>query len=160
MIRVDLTKKWNGEIVKVLGNEVINHSSFETGLIVEGQAKELAARKYGYMAASINTQSKTLGDELENPSNYAKETPPAGHKVDTFRKITKPNEDGETLVGTAVDYAPYKEFGTVKMDADPFLRPALELAKGNVLEIVKINSKKYFLGYLYEHEEYLQSKGI
>jgi hypothetical protein len=160
MIRVDLKQKWNGEIVKVLGKEVVNHSSYEIGLVVEGQAKELAARRYGYMAASINTQSKSQGDELESPGKYAKEIPTKNHNVKTFRKIMKPEDDGETLVGTAVDYAWYKEFGTIKMDADPFLRPSLELAKGKTLEIVKIDSKKYFLGYLIEHEEYLRSRGI
>lgn len=29
------------------------------------------------------------------------------------------------FVGTNVDYAPHKEFGTKYQDADPFLRPAL-----------------------------------
>jgi HK97 gp10 family phage protein len=160
MIRVDVNKKWDGEIVKVLGKKVTKHSSYEIGLVVEEQAKLLAARRYGYLAASINTQSNDLGDDVESPSKYRKKTPPANHDVGTFRKISKPNESGETLVGTAVDYAPYQEFGTVKMDAAPFLRPALELAKGKSLDIVTINSKKHFLGYLIEHEKYLRSRGI
>jgi len=36
--------------------------------------------------------------------------------------------DGDTVVGvvgTNVDYAPHQEFGTFKMAAHPFLRPAL-----------------------------------
>lgn len=34
-------------------------------------------------------------------------------------------------VGTAVEYAPYVEMGTSRMEARPFLRPALEAARAN-----------------------------
>jgi HK97 gp10 family phage protein len=34
-------------------------------------------------------------------------------------------------VGTNVEYAPYVEFGTSKMSAQPFLRPALTAAGGS-----------------------------
>jgi len=160
MTRIDLKKKWNGPIVKTLGKNVLNKSIYEVGLIVEGNGKELAARKYGYLAASINTQFQGGGDELENPSKYAKEVPPANHDVKTFRKIQSPTQDEVVLVGTAVDYGPHVEWGTIKMDAQPFLRPALDMAQGKVLERVTINAKLYFLGYLQEHEAYLQSRGI
>ena len=105
MTRIDLKKKWDGSIVKILGKKVINKSIYEVGLIVEGNAKELAARKYGYLAASINTQFQGGGDELEDPSKYAKEIPPANHDVNTFRKIQSPIQDEVVFVGTAVDYA-------------------------------------------------------
>jgi HK97 gp10 family phage protein len=140
--------KWNGSEVKIIGQKIISDSTYKIGLVVEGQAKELAARRFGYMAASINTQSKDKGDELENPSKYAKEIPPSYHKVDSFRKISKPENDNETLVGTAVDYAPYKEFGTVKMEADPFLRPALDLAMGESKTILETEGKYQFKDYL------------
>ena len=159
MTRIDLKKKWDGEIVKQLGKKVINKSIYEVGLIVEGQAKELTARKYGYLAASINTQFQGGGDELEDPSKYAKEVPPASHKVETFQKIASPTQDEVVFVGTHVDYGPHREFGTIYSDADPFLRPALDLAQGKALEIVEANGKHHFLGYLRQHEEYLQSRG-
>ena len=159
MTRIDIKKKWDGPIVKTLGKNVLNKSIYEVGLIIEGQAKELAARKYGYLAASINTQFQGGGDELEDPSKYAKETPPPEHDVKSFRKIQAPSQEEVVFVGTAVDYGPYKEFGTVKMDAQPFLRPAADLAQGKILEIVEANAKKHFLGYLTQHEEYLQSRG-
>lgn len=41
-------------------------------------------------------------------------------------------QDGEGLVavvGTNVEYAPYIELGTSRMDAQPFLLPALEAAQ-------------------------------
>jgi hypothetical protein len=152
--------KWNGPIVKKQGKKVINKSVYETGLIVESKAKLLCARRYGYLAASINTQSIENGTELESPGKYAKENPPAKHKTETFEKVEKPPITNETYVGTHVDYGPHVEFGTIYQDAQPFLRPALELAKGNVLEIVKINGKRHFLGYLLEHENYLRSRGL
>jgi HK97 gp10 family phage protein len=35
--------------------------------------------------------------------------------------------EGKTgIVGTRVEYAPYQEYGTRKMQAQPFLRPALD----------------------------------
>lgn len=49
--------------------------------------------------------------------------------VDTGRlrgSITYDTDDTTMYVGTNVEYAPYVELGTVNMDAQPFLRPALE----------------------------------
>jgi hypothetical protein len=125
-------------------------------LVIEGQAKELCARKYGYLAASINTQSVDNGTDIESPGKYAKETPPAGHKIGTFRKITKPTDNKTTFVGTAVDYGPHKEFGTIKMPADPFLRPALDLAMGKTLTIVKLNTKYYLGDYINARDVFLE----
>lgn len=159
MVRIDITSKWNGPMLITKGKKVASESSYEIGLVIEGQAKLLAARKCGYLAASINTQTKEKGTNLENPSMYRRETPPANYDVSTFRKINKPMEEGETLVGTAVDYSWYQEFGTVKMDAQPFLRPAMALSNGEVLKRVEIESKKYFLDYLMQHEAYLRSRG-
>jgi very-short-patch-repair endonuclease/phage gpG-like protein len=104
-IKTEMKTEWNGDIVKVKGHSAMQKSIYEIGYIVEGQAKELCARRYGYLAASINTQFNGGGDELESPSSYAKETPPANHNVESFKKITPPSEDDVVLVGTAVDYA-------------------------------------------------------
>lgn len=51
--------------------------------------------------------------------------------VDTGRlrnSITHERSDDElsARVGTNVEYAPYQEFGTVRMNAQPFLHPAAE----------------------------------
>jgi len=146
--KVEMKTKWNGDIVKIKGHSAMQKSIYEIGYIVEGQAKELAARRYGYLAASINVQFNGGGDELESPSSYAKEKVPSGHNVDSFRKITAPTEDNIVLVGTAVDYAPYQEFGTVKMNAQPFLRPAADLAQGKTLTVLLKNGKYEFGDYL------------
>jgi phage gpG-like protein len=155
-VNIDIKKKWNGDIVKVQGKSCMQKSIYEIGIIIEGQAKQLAARNYGYMAASINTQSLGMDHGFEDPSKYAKETPPESHNVSTFRKITKPLDDNTVFVGTAVDYAPYQEFGTVKMVAQPFLRPSLDLAQGKTLTIVRLNAKTYFGNYLSGRDIFLE----
>ena len=40
-------------------------------------------------------------------------------------------------VGTSVEYAPHQEFGTYKMKAQPFLRPALERKRNSVKMIIE-----------------------
>jgi hypothetical protein len=147
---------WKGDIVKVKGHSCMTKSIYEIGLIVEAQAKELAARRYGYLAASINTQSLSMDHGFENPSSYAKETPPSYHKVDTFRKIQKPSNDETVLVGSAVDYAPHVEFGTIKMAAQAFLRPSVDLAQGKTLTVVKLNAKYYLGEYMNARDVFLE----
>ena len=39
--------------------------------------------------------------------------------------ISEPGETGHITIGTNVHYAPHVEFGTVKMGAQPFLRPGI-----------------------------------
>jgi hypothetical protein len=147
-VKVITKSSWKGDIVKVKGHSAMKESIFQIGLIIEAQAKELCARRYGYLAASINTQFEGGGTELGSPSSYAKEKVPASHKVDTFRKIQKPGKEDVVLVGSAVDYGPHVEFGTVKMNAQPFLRPAADLAQGKTLTVVKTNSKYEFQDYI------------
>ncbi len=53
-------------------------------------------------------------------------------------------EDGGTwVVGTAVEYAIYLEFGTSKMDAKPFFRPVLvEVRAQGVEDFIEDNTRK------------------
>lgn len=50
--------------------------------------------------------------------------------------ITSQTQDNVCHVGTNVEYAPYQEYGTYKMKAQPFLIPALWLKADDVLEAV------------------------
>ncbi len=134
-VRTDL--QWNGQDVKIRGKRVVNKTAFETGLIVEGQAKVLAPAKTGRLRASITTQSSTRGTEMDGAKGQ-----------EGSDKISPPRDDQEVLIGTAVDYGPHVEFGTVNSDAQPFLRPALDLAQGKVLTIGLKNSRIEFRDYL------------
>lgn len=44
----------------------------------------------------------------------------------------RPGPSAEWVVGTNVEYAPYVEFGTSRMGAQPYLRPAVDRARGNI----------------------------
>lgn len=148
MMKVTADTKWEGPAIKIQGKTIINKTVYEIALWIESQAKLLCARRYGYLAASINTQMKEKGTKLDSPSKYRSETLPAGHEVSSFKEVEKPVEQDTAYVGSAVDYAMWVEFGTARMNAQPYLRPAFDLAAGKVLEIGTVNGKTYFKDYL------------
>jgi len=51
--------------------------------------------------------------------------------------ITPPSEDFEVYIGTRTYYAPFVEFGTRKMPAKPYLRPAFDKNINKLTEEVK-----------------------
>lgn len=127
--------KWNGDAVKLISERVISESVFEIGLVVEGQAKVLAPYAIGRLRGSITVQMRDRGTEPDGP-------------VEQGDVIQKPTDENVAFVGTNVDYAAYQEFGTVKMNAQPYLRPALDIAQGQALTIVMSNGKREFAEYL------------
>jgi len=40
-------------------------------------------------------------------------------------------------IGTSVEYAPYQEFGTRRMQAQPFLRPSLQKNRQQIMTVLK-----------------------
>lgn len=59
--------------------------------------------------------------------------------VDTGRlraSISHDTDDDTMYLGTNVEYAPYVEMGTSRMDAQPYLRPAIENHLGEYKEIM------------------------
>jgi hypothetical protein len=123
---------WNGADVKIKGREVIGKTIYETGLIVQGQAVVLAPRKTGYLAGSIVTTSSSENTDTRPADD--------GRKA---KGIDAPRIDNEVFVGTSVEYAMTQEFLH-----QPFLRPALDLAQGKVLDIGVKNSRQVFKDYL------------
>ena len=49
----------------------------------------------------------------------------------------KVESEDEARVGTNVEYAPYVEYGTKKMSAQPYLRPALDNNKSAIENMIK-----------------------
>lgn len=45
--------------------------------------------------------------------------------------------DNKVVIGTPVEYAPYVEFGTSKMRAQPYLRPALDDNRKRIKELAE-----------------------
>jgi len=80
----------------------------EIAQLVERRAKELAPVDTGTLRASI------------------------GHVVNRMGR------DAITaIIGSDVEYAPYQEYGTYKMAAQPFLRPALEQSRDEIVRILE-----------------------
>ena len=127
---------WNGDIVKEMAAKLAGRSSFEIGLVVEGQAKELAPYDTTRLRGSITTVSgmgqRTTPKEMALASDV----------------IQAPRKPFETFVGTPVKYGPHQEYGTVRMSAQPFLRPALDMARGKASGIVQKGAKAEFGEYL------------
>ena len=135
MMRTETTIEWNGEDAKFRGRGAMRMSTFDIGRDVEAQAKTLCPVKLGRLRGSITTQSGTQGTAVESPATAAD-------------KIAGPSGGLDTYVGTNVEYGPYVEFGTVRSSAQPFLRPALDMAIGKAVSIVRKNAKTEFGGYL------------
>ena len=49
-------------------------------------------------------------------------------------------------VGTNVEYAPYQEYGTRKMRAQPFLRPALDNNRKKIVQLYREIFRRVFRG--------------
>lgn len=88
----------------------------------------------------IDEMKKTMERALEKigmvGEAYAKEECPVD--TGTLRdSISHAVDDNTTIIGTNVEYAPYVELGTSKMDAQPYLRPAVENHIKEYKEIAK-----------------------
>ncbi len=69
-----------------------------------------------------------------NPSDPGQ--PPHKLRGDLQRSITYEKVSDGVVVGTNISYAPYLEYGTAKMEARPFLLPALNKLKQRLLDII------------------------
>lgn len=134
--------RWNGADVKLKAKKLMTDSIYKLALYVESGAKHRCPIDYGYLAASINIQMRGKGTDLGAPVKAGKGAP------DGFKKIQAPASDMQAHVGSAVLYAPYIEFGTVRSNAQPFLRPALDAARGKTISIVQDGAKYEFADYL------------
>lgn len=95
----------------------------ETAINVTAQAKDLAPVDTANLKGSIMWQSANqqggYGEGSSTESN----------------KLTSPIPKGGAIVGTACEYAVYQEYGTRKMFAQPYLRPAVDIvARGSTLD--------------------------
>jgi len=132
-----VTARWNGARVKQLASLAAKGAIYQIGLVVEGQAKELTPVDQGRLKASITTVAAD-----------GKRTLPTGPGADARDVISAPSNKNQVYVGTSVEYAPYQEYGTRRSEAQPFLRPALDLASGKALTIVEENGRAQFAEYL------------
>ena len=134
--KAESTLKWNGNEAKIAGKDTVALSAYDTGIVIEGQAAALCAVDTGRLRGSISVQSAKRSHVVD---------PGKAQAVDV---IPKPAHGDTVYVGTNAFYGPYIEYGTVRSSAQPFMRPALDLAKGKVLTLIRKNGKIRFKDYL------------
>jgi HK97 gp10 family phage protein len=92
---------------------------------------------------TINDELKSeLNEAIEEVSESIRDDAKQAAPVDTgtlMRSIKSVLESMGTyiakgIVGTNVEYAPYQEFGTQKMQAQPYLRPALDRNRSYIIQ--------------------------
>lgn len=121
---------WNGKDVKIKMDASKIKSVLQGALAFQAQATMLTPVKTGALRGSITIRFK----DRDIHSGYY-----AADKSGT--QISKPTDDDTAFVGTAINYAPYIEYGTARSVAQPFMRPALDLVQGKILNIFQRNGK-------------------
>jgi len=135
-IKTELNWKGNEAVIK--GKKMTGRSVWEIALFVEGQWKLLAPVDTGRYAGSVTVEMRDRSTPFSMEGGTAPETQD---------KIGKPTNPLEAVVGTNVEYGPYVEYGTVRSAAQPAARPALDLARGKAVTIVRKNGKQEFRDY-------------
>lgn len=136
MLKTEMKLTWNGDKVIERGVNTVGMSAVKLGIIIQGNAVQLCPRDLSRLVKSIIIQTKkeTITNSVGQP--------------ESGDYISKPSKDDEVLVGTNVDYSWYQEFGTAVMRAQPYLRPAFDLANGKALTVIKEAGKNELKEYL------------
>jgi HK97 gp10 family phage protein len=132
-------ENWQGEKIIAQAKTVAYKSAFDCGIACMSMAKLFCPVDSGRLRSSISVLSKS---EKYNTDTGVSTT------VDTDEVQIPPADEYTVFVGTNVDYATFQEFGTIKMGAQPFLRPAMDYVSGKALEIAMVDGKMEFAEYL------------
>ena len=101
----------------------LNPSSLNIGVAIASQAKLLAPVDHGQLRNSLS--ASTLKEtKLLNDGRFSPKTSPMEYAEELDTQGLKENE---AYVGSNSDHAIHLEYGTIKMVAQPFLRPSAEL---------------------------------
>ena len=101
---------------------------------VKKAVTEAMARALEICGGKAETYAKQLA-----PVGTPESTGIPGYRGGTLRNsITHEQWDEKTeVIGSAVKYAPYVEFGTYKMKARPFMRPAAENHRQEYSQVIE-----------------------
>ena len=99
------------------------------GDLIKGAAESIKAVNIGLLE-KVTAEAKSwcaVGETgiLRNSIMWKTQEQSGGHTEGNVLSSTA--KEGEGVVGSATEYAGYQEFGTRKMKAQPFLRPAVEI---------------------------------
>lgn len=109
----------------------------EMGLRAERHAKE---KFTSYSKPPIDTGRLRASVSFATKTSKGEGTGRDPAKTSDYSPMATPDEDFMVL-GTNVEYAPYIELGTSKMDARPFLEPAIMEHLDEYKEIIEKNMK-------------------
>lgn len=101
------------------------------GLFVQGEAMVRAP------VGKYPKGSGRVGGRLRGSITYAttrRQSNPRNPALPTD-SVKRPFENEEVWIGTNVEYAPYVEYGTKRMKAQPYLRPAVDNNQARILEL-------------------------
>lgn len=94
------------ELLEKKGGAELKIAILQSVIHVEGVAKKNSPYEFGVLRASITHEVKTIKDKHQGK------------------------------VGTNIEYAPWQEFGTSKMPAQPYLIPALKGSQRMILKFL------------------------
>lgn len=107
-----------GELPKTTAKNVLKRSLMPAAKPIDDMASRLAPKLTGALEISIITGTKLTRRQRSS-----------AYKAGAAGVV-------EVHVGTAMSRGLFQEFGTVKMPAHPFMRPAWEANKDNALQII------------------------
>ena len=90
----------------------------------------------------INQVKQNLVDKLEVIGGFVEGAarllcPADTHNLERSLTHKVIAEDQSVIIGSPVEYAPFVELGTYKMEAQPYLRPAVLDNKQEIMKILK-----------------------
>ena len=135
------------KIVKTNVKEVLESlSGDQLGRAVMAGAFVLETKIKVSMSASSHSGKMYAGHRASAPG----ETPAVdtGNLVNSIKSelVSSSDTDAWANVGTGVEYAEYLEFGTSRMEARPFMRPAYDENVEQITETVKTWAKRQIDG--------------
>ena len=131
---MDLNQEFD-DMKNALTEEIIT-ALMRGGMIIEAEAKRRCPVDTGRLRASIWTDVERLDETTFRLSMGA-----SGETKTTVGVEREKDWRGKSRakygVGTNVEYAKFVEFGTSKMAAKPFLRPAIDAKAKDVVEEIR-----------------------
>ena len=82
------------------------------------------------------------GKEIEADASNKVPVLTGNLKRSIHTEVEDEGDNVNALIGTDVEYAPFVEYGTSKMNAQPYLRPAFDAKKTRALQIMQLTLRK------------------
>ena len=111
--------KWTDKNMQQVLDRATERALRKIGIVIAGQSILMAPVQTGRLRGSIT---------------YATQTDRSDAKI-KGDEVSRPTDKYTLHIGTNIEYAPYCEYGTKNMGAQPFLRPAFDRNKKNAQKI-------------------------